>query len=447
LSLKVKSNWEQVLKNQKEETKEDIVQQLSQEHKDLFSYALSEEKRKEAEEKVRKVVFARADIAPGEHKEYITSIMGQLSGYGPMEPFFRDDEKTREITEVSVNPAGDGKPKVFYEIYGRREFAGTNYFENNEDLTRFCQKICEDIGKSFTPDMPMVDAWMPDGTRVSISGFKVSPLGTEITFRKSPLLRPKLPLPALVKSGTFPHFVSDLMVDLLVAGHANLGICGRTNSGKTTTLRAMGEHIDRRERVIIAETSFELSFPHLPECINLVEVGHGENKIVTMADICAAILRKNPDRIILGEIRAGEIVAGSELAEASSGGFWTNLHVADVNDLRSRLPKMFQWGGMKLLPEMVDNQIRTMFHFLLFQDKGEDDSRVLMELVEVTKDGYNTIIRFDKEEFAKTGKHRWIYENPVTPQRLGQLAFRGAKLKPEYEKVHEKYLHIEGVAS
>jgi len=440
LALKVRSNWEEVLEQEKEEIIEDLIQQVTQEHSDLFSSTLSDEKLKEAEEVVKKAVKGRKDLAPDDHEKVIASIMGQLSGYGPLKPFF--SEGAEEITEVMVNPSEDGIPKVFYAKHGTLHYAGNHYFKSNEDLTRFCQKICDDIGKSFTPDMPMVDAWMADGTRVSISGFKASPLGSEITFRKSPLLRPPLPLSALVKSGTFPQFAADLMVDLLVAGHANLGVFGRTDSGKTTVLRALGEHIDKRERIIVAETSFELSFPNHPNCVNLVEVGYGDKKIVTLADICAAILRKNPDRVMVGEFRAGEIVSGSELAEATSGGFWTTLHAGDVDDLRSRLPKMFFQGGMPLPREMVDDQIRTMFHFLLFFDKGEDDSRVLMELVEVTKEGYNTVIRFDKEEFANTRSRRWIYENPVTLERLGQLAFRGAKVKPEYETVHEKYLYL-----
>lgn len=266
--------------------------------------------------------------------------MGQISGYGPLEEFFTGPN-AQEITEIMVNPSSDGIPKVFFGMHGRSHYAGNHYFKNNEDLTRYCQKICEDIGRPFNEESPIVDAWMGDGSRVAVMGFKASPLGTALTIRKSPLVRPPLPLSALVDSGTFPPFVKDLMIDLLVGGHPNIGVFGRTDSGKTTVLRSMGEHIDPGERVIIGETSYEMSFPKLPNLINLVEVSYGDKKLVSMANICAAINRNNPDRAMVGKIRGGEIVAASEIAESTSGGFWTTGHAGGVPELRSRLPKMF----------------------------------------------------------------------------------------------------------
>jgi pilus assembly protein CpaF len=289
----------------------------------------------------------------------------------------------------------------------------------------------------------MVDAWLKDGSRIAVMGYNVSPLGTALTIRKSPLVRPPLPLSALVENGTLPKLVADLLVDVLVKGHANLGVFGRTDSGKTAFLRALGHHIDPIERLIIGETSYELSFPNLKNCINLTEVVYGSEKIVNMTMICEAINRNNPDRAMVGEVRGGEIVAASEIAESTSGGFWTTGHAGGVSELRSRVPKMFARGGMNLAREYVDEQIRCMFHFLIFLDKDSAGERVLMSLVEVTDEGYKTIIRFDEGEFSHSGKRRWIYENAISGDRLARLAFRGADIKPEYETIAEKQLYPE----
>lgn len=444
MGLKISKDWLGDIERQKEHIIEDIASQLSRDHPELFSKgALVGDERINAEAVVRNAVLTRRDLAQHEQEEVIRSIMGQVSGYGPLEPFFTGPD-AMEITEVMVNPSKDGKPKVFYGKHGRAHYAGNKFFKDNNDLTRFCQKICEDAGRPLTEESPMVDAWMSDGSRVAVMSFKASPLGTAVTIRKSPLVRPPLPLSALVKSGTFPPFVAEIMVDLLVHGHPNLGVFGRTDSGKTTVLRSIGEHIDPSERVIIGETSFEMSFPSLPNLINLVEVSYGDKKLISMSNICASINRNNPDRAMVGEIRAGEVVAASEIAESTSGGFWTTGHAGGINELRSRLPKMFQQGGMPLPRDMVDDQIRAMFHFLIFLDKSYDGKRTLMSLVEVNDEGYNTVIQFDTEEYAKTeGKvRRWIYKNPITKDRLSLLAFRGARIKPEYEHIHEKYLYI-----
>jgi pilus assembly protein CpaF len=203
-------------------------------------------------------------------------------------------------------------------------------------------------------------------------------------------------------------------------------------------------HIDPDERVIIGETSYELSFPHLKNCLNLTEVVYGDEKVVNMAQICEAINRNNPDRGMLGEARGGEIGAASEIAESTSGGFWTTGHAGGVNELRSRIPKMFARGGISLTREHVDEQIRCMFHFLIFLDKDSSGKRALMSLVEVTDEGYRTIVRFDENEFAQTGKRRWRYENAISDDRLARLVFRGANVKPEYETVRDEYLYPEG---
>ena len=433
-------DWFDQVEREKERIIEEIASQLSKETPLLFSGSMTGQSYAEVEKVVRSAVLSRRDLIPDEADGVVAAIMGQASGYGPLSVFFVGPDAA-EITEVMVNPSLDG-PLVVYGKHGHPFKADGIFFKDNEEVKRYCQKICEDVGRPFTEDSPMVDAWLRDGSRIAVQGFKVLPLGPAFTIRKSPLIRPPLPLSALVANGTMPKLAADILI-ALVRGHANLGVFGRTDSGKTAVLRSLGQYIDPIERVIVGETSYELAFPHLQNCINMVEVVYGDREIVTMTRICKSINRSNPDRAIVGEVQGGVFVAASEIAESTSGGFWTTGHAGGLNELRSRMPKMFAQGGLPLAREYVDDQIRSMFHFLIFLDKDSAGKRALMSLVEVAEDGYRTIVRLDEDEFARAGKRRWVYENAISRTRLSRMAFRGAEIKPEFESAPDELLYPE----
>ncbi|MEG6617490.1 ATPase, T2SS/T4P/T4SS family [Peptococcaceae bacterium 1198_IL3148] len=432
-------DWDSIVDVQKTDIVEELASQIYKEHPDLFNgdkVALGESINVDyLEQIIRQTVLTRKDLLPDEIEEITGKILGQATGYGQLSEFFTGPE-AEEITETMINPSKDG-PKVFVGKHGRPHYVGNHYFKNDQEVKDFVQLHCDKAGRSFTAESPVVDAWLPDGSRLAAMGYKACPLGTMITIRKSPVLRPPLPLSVMVANGTMPQLFSDIAKDLLVPGQCNIGVFGRTDSGKTTLLRALGLFIDPMDRTMIGETSFELFMPNLENCINVVTVKIGGNEILSMGDICDSFNRNNPDRTIVSEIRAGEVVAAAEIAESTSGGFWTTAHCGSVNQLRSRLPKMFARGGMTLPRELVDDQIRSMFNYLIFVDKDSMKKRTLMELVQVTDDDYRPIIRFDKEEYALTrGKtRRWIYENPISNKGLADLGFRGGTIKPEYEKV------------
>lgn len=440
------TDWLLVAEQQKEKIINEIASQLSRERPDLFhGQSLLSGKRDEIEAIVRQAVLTRKDLVhPSEAGKIVAAIMGQATGYGVLQEFFVGPG-AEEITEIFIVPSKDG-PKVFYGKHGRSWPAEKQYFRNNEEALRYFQKICEDVGRPFTEDAPIVDAWLPDGSRIAVIGFKTSPLGVAATIRKSPLTRPPMTLQKLVEFGMLPQFAADMLVDLFVRGHANIGVFGRTDSGKTTLLRALGLFIDPWERTFITETSFEMYMSNLLNVVNLIEVAYGDRTLVDMTQLCKTSNRNNPDRTVVSEIRSKEIIAASQIASSTSGGFWTSGHAGDVNSLRTRLWGMFMDGGVNLPREFLDEVIASMFHFVIFVDKEtitEQRRRTLMEVVEVVPgEGYRTIIRFDTREFANTGgkTSRWIYENPVSPERLATLAFRGAKVKPEYEKITEKYI-------
>ncbi|WP_449241488.1 ATPase, T2SS/T4P/T4SS family [Desulfoscipio gibsoniae] len=435
------NDWSEQTETQKEKIVQEIAINLSKQHPDLFTGKVKDFN---PEPLIRQAVMTRKDLVQSEIEDVVQAIMGQATGYGPLAEFFIGPD-AQEITEVMINPSPDG-PKIFYGKHGKHWPTTKKYFKDNEEATRFCQKICEDAGRTFTADNPIVDAWMKDGSRIAVMSFKASPLGTAATIRKSPLVRPPLNLSKLVEYEMLPIFAKRFIVDLLVSGQASIAFCGRTDSGKTTFMRACGEFINLGERIIISETSFELAFPNLPNCINLVEVSYGNNVLVDMTLLCKTINRNNPDRAMVGELRSGEILAASQIAASTSGGFWTSLHAGNIFDLKGRIHGMFFEGGMKLDKDFLDDKIRSMFNYVIFMDKDRDKKRAVTQIVEVTPNGYNSILKLDMEKYTTSGgkTRRWIYENTVTPEGLANLAFRGANITPEYQTIKNKYLYTGG---
>ena len=441
--LKVeKDNWEEIIQKEYDAIVEELALQVSKNYPDIFNNRLVGEALTEAEQKISEIVHKSPELTPEEKSRATKAILGQATGYGPLGKFFKETEKAREITEVMVNAVENEPPRVFIGKGGSLHRVNEVLFRNTAELEMYMRTIAENSGKSFTEDTPIVDAWLRDGSRAALIGYKANPAGANLTIRKSPLIRPALTMDDLIKFKMFPKFFKEFAKELLVGGASNLIVGGRTDSGKTTVLRALGLFIKPHERVMIGETSYELAMPHLDNVVNVVMVRHGDREVVSMADICASFNRHNPDRTIVGEIRGAEIVDAANIAESTSGGFWTTIHAGDVDDIRGRFPKMFQAGGVKLDREDVDTQIRTMCHFIIFCDKDYTGTRVCTEVVEVTKNGYRTIIRFDKKAFAesKAKIRQWIYENTVSEERLNNLAFRGAEILPEFKNVHQKIL-------
>lgn len=469
MSLAMTKNWMEKIKVDIEAIVHELAQDIYNKNPDFFlGKSMGVHDHDTLMLMIREAVATREDI-PFMEKEKITDrLMGMATGYGPLRPFFLGGINlpglgfvpAHEITEVMVNPNPYGRPRVFCGYHGRLYYAGDHFFEDQTQVKNFIRKTVESAGRTFGEENAVVDAWLEDGSRLSAFGFKVCPTGFAFNIRKSPLLRPAMPISKLVAYQMFPTLVMEIIINLLVHGHANFGCFGPTDSGKTTVVRSAAEFFNETERVLIGEVSFEVALPHLPNCLNLVEVNVNGNRMVTMNNICDTILRNNPDRTIVGEIRGSESVGASEISETSSRGFITTGHAPTLEKLIMRLPKMFgRPGGMKLEREFVNGQLGSMFNFILFFDKvdipnenatSEKDrtigKRILTELAEIDEKGnHKTIISFDKKEFRNSNRKvfRWEYENPVSEHLLDSLYMHGAVIKPEYEDVKkaDKYLY------
>lgn len=444
--------WIKDIQRDRENIIEELSKELRQKHPWLLTKKLVGRDYEKACEIVRTAVLSNKELLFEEKDEAFRRIMGQVTGYGPLQEFFvgtvRVPDISRpvdasEITEIMVVPAPDGPPKVFYSCHGRRYYAGDNYFPDNKVLLEYCQKICDDSGRPLVVDSPIQDVWLKDGTRVAVVAFGASPLGPAVTMRKSPLLMLPLPMDELVKKNMLPEFAARLCRDLLIKGYAKIGIFGRTDSGKTTFMKALALFYPRYKRIIITETSYEFFLPGFDNCLNLVEVISAGVVIVDMTMLCNVVNRSNPDISIVGELRSKEIVPALQIA-ASTSCFMTTGHAGTIRDLRTRIVGMHRDAGIELPRDSLDETISTLFDFIIFlgkETRTKEEKRTLMSIEEVVPGGYRTIIRFDFDEFAATGKRRWIYENTVSKEKLSRLAFQGAEILPEYKEIKQKYLY------
>lgn len=442
MSLTIKENWGSELKK----TKEKIITELGNElrKEGLLGKLGPEFNYESTRSKVRERVKNRSDVLPEQIEEIVYKIMGQATSYGPLQEFFVGPG-AEKVEEVTVKPRHGEPPAVFAEIDGETHLMGHHYFDSNSDVVEYADKICQDVGKTFSENVPLLIAWLPDGSRVTIIGFKASPFGVIMIIRKSPVTRPPMPMETLVEHKMLPPFAAELIQNMLVKGHANLGYWGRTGCGKTTFMRAAGIAIDILERLFIAETYFEIFMPDLLNCINLTEVVHDGKKIVSLRDLGKIMNTSNPDRAWLGEVTGEEILVALQMA-TSLAGFWCTGHAETMKALRSRIWTLFFLAGVNLPKDFLDEIIASMFHFVIFLGRESLTSkrkRILLDIVEVSPTGdHKTIISFDRRKFAesKGQVYKWKYVNPISEESLLDMAFKGAILKPEYEKVHREIL-------
>jgi len=243
--LETEKSWQTVMEEQKDDIAGEVAKTLALRYARYFGgkEPLVGGHYEAAYEIAKRHVLTRDDLLPAEQQPVLMKVMGQASQYGPLLPFFVGED-AQEITEVLVNPAGFGRPRVYIGRHGRQHFAGDAYFQSDREVKEYAQMICHDSGRDFTETTPAVDAWLRDGSRVSVFGYKASPAGTAVTIRKSPLRRPPLPLARLVENGMFPPLAGSLISELLVTGHSNFGCFGRTDSGKTTCILVPPKQLD-----------------------------------------------------------------------------------------------------------------------------------------------------------------------------------------------------------
>jgi pilus assembly protein CpaF len=314
----------------------------------------------------------RTPLTRDERHRLVREIADDILGYGPIEPLLQDES----ITEVMVN-ASD---RVYIERAGKIEHVDVA-FADDAHLLRIIDKIVSQVGRRIDEASPMVDARLPDGSRVNAIIPPLALKGPSLTIRK--FSRDPYTIDDLISFGTLTPKAAQFLA-ACVRGKLNVLISGGTGTGKTTTLNAMSAYIPGDERIVTIEDAAELQLQQ--EHIVSLESrppnieGKGE---VRIRELVRNALRMRPDRIIVGEVRGAETVDMLQAMNTGHEGSLTTIHANSPRDALARLETLVMTAGVELPLRAIREQIASAFDLLIQIARLVDGSRRITEITEV----------------------------------------------------------------
>jgi pilus assembly protein CpaF len=318
------------------------------------------------------LTLAGTPLTREERRQLVRQLTDDILGYGPLEPLLADDS----ITEVMVN----GPDRVYIERAGKIEKAPVR-FVDEAHLMRIIDKIVSQIGRRVDEASPMVDARLPDGSRVNAIIRPLSLTGPTLTIRK--FSREPYTINDLITFGTLSARAAQLL-GACVKGKLNILISGGTGTGKTTTLNAVSSYIPDDERIVTIEDAAELQLQQ--EHVITLESrpanieGSGEIKI---RELVRNALRMRPDRIIVGEVRGAETLDMLQAMNTGHEGSLTTIHANSPRDALARLETLVMTAGVELPHRAIREQIASAFDLLVQIQRLVDGTRRISHISEV----------------------------------------------------------------
>jgi pilus assembly protein CpaF len=393
--------------------------------------ALEKMSRAQIEEEVGDIVLEELDkqrhaLNHAERKQLVDDVLDELLGLGPIEPLLKD----ATITDILVN----GYDNVFVERYGVLEQTAVR-FKDEKHLIRIIQKIVSAVGRRVDESSPMVDARLADGSRVNAVVPPLALDGSLLSIRK--FAKVPISLGRLIEIGSVPSQVAEVL-KAVVAARLNVLISGGTGSGKTTMLNAMSAFIDNRERIVTIEDSAELQLQQ--EHVARLETrpanieGKGE---IAQRDVVKNSLRMRPDRIIVGEVRAGEAFDMLQAMNTGHDGSMTTVHANSPRDALSRVEQMIGMSGIDVPPRSARAQISSAIHVVVQVARLSDGRRKLISLSELSgMEGevitMQEIFRYRQTGVGSDGMVQGKFEaTGIRPRFLEQVMAHGVSLSPD----------------
>jgi pilus assembly protein CpaF len=351
------------------------------------------EVRKEIEE-----AFGRAlddeglALTRAERSRMLEQITDEIIGLGPLEPLLRDES----ITEVMVN----GPRQVYIERDGKLELTNIS-FQNDEHVLRIIDRIIAPIGRRIDESSPMVDARLVDGSRVNAIIPPLSLVGPVLTIRKfsaSPLTTDDL-----IRFGTATPEMFDFL-RACVEARLNVFVSGGTGSGKTTMLNILSSFIPNDERIVTIEDAAELQLrqEHVVTLESRPPNIEGKGAI-PIRELVRNALRMRPDRIIVGECRAGEALDMLQAMNTGHDGSMSTGHANTPRDMLARLETMVLMAGVDLPLRAIREQIASAVDLIVHQNRLKDGSRKIVSITEVQGMEGDVIVMQDVFSFEQTG--------------------------------------------
>lgn len=358
--------------------------------------------REELERRARNALEAEPEILTEQEKgEIIRSVVDRIVGLGPLQPLLEDPT----ITEIMVNDAYN----VFIEREGHIEETEVR-FRDEAHLRHVIDRIVAPLGRRIDESSPLVDARLPDGSRVNAIVPPLALRGPALTIRK--FSSDPFTLERLVDLGTISPSMARFL-ERCVRRRVSMIISGGTGSGKTSTLNALGLCIPAGERLITIEDSAELQLRH-PHWVSLesrppnVE-GRGE---ITIRTLVRNALRMRPDRIIVGEVRGGEAFDMLQAMNTGHRGSLTTLHANTPRDALIRLESMVLMAGFDMPVSAIRRMIGGAVEIVVQQDRRPDGQRVMTAIHALYRKGpedlaLRPLFLYDPEQ----GRHKRVEES------------------------------------
>ena len=352
-------------------------------------------------------------------------VLDEIFGFGPIQRLLDDDS----VTEVMVN----GPNHVYVERKGQPQIADVKFL-NDDHVLKVIDRIVRPLGRRVDRKWPMVDARLPDGSRVNAIIPPCSIDGPSVTIRK--FGKKKLTVEDLIKFGSMTREMADFLQACVVSA-LNVVVSGGTGSGKTTLLNVLSTCIPSEDRIVTIEDSAELRLGQ--EHIVRLEAKPAEidgSGRVTINDLVINSLRMRPDRIVVGEVRDGAAFAMLQAMNTGHDGSLTTLHANSPREAVSRMETMCMMAGMDMPVDVIRAQIAGAIHLIVQQTRLPDGQRKVSSITEVQGLESGTVVLqeiFALDVKGKTQDGKYVTElkpTGVRPRFTPKLEANGFKLPP-----------------
>lgn len=353
----------------------------------------------------------------------VSDIVSEAIGFGPLEAFLEDDD----VTEIMVN----GPNQIYLEKFGKLSRANAS-FSSVQALMNVIERIVSPLGRRIDEGSPMIDARLPDGSRVNAIIPPLALTGPTLTIRK--FAKERFHIDDLVKFGSLSKEMAQFL-EICVKYRQNLVVSGGTGSGKTTTLNVLSDFIPDGERIVTIEDSAELQLgqPHIVSLESRPSNVEGKGA-VEIRDLVRNSLRMRPDRIVIGECRGGEALDMLQAMNTGHDGSLTTGHANNPRDMLARLETMVLMAGIELPSKAIREQIASAIQIIVQQTRMSDGRRRIVSIVEVgTWEGdiiaLQEVFRFRQKGLDAEGNVIGVYEGcGYAPSFYESLSDAGIKL-------------------
>ena len=374
--------------------------------------------------------FARAErlvLNTTELEELGASVHDEMVGLGPIEPLLKDDS----INDILIN----GPFQVYVERRGELEPTPVRFLDNDH-LLRIVNRIVAGVGRRIDESQPMVDARLPDGSRVNAAIAPIAIDGACVSIRK--FSKKPYTLEKLVEVGAMPACVAEFLHGAIKARVSTV-ISGGTGSGKTTLLNALSSAISHKERLITIEDAAELQLqqPHVVRMETRPPNIEGKGEI-RQRELVKNALRMRPDRVILGEVRGEEAFDMLQAMNTGHEGSMATIHANTPRDAITRLEQMVAMSGMQISQESVRGQIAAAVGMIVQVMRLSDGKRRMTSVSEIVgMEGQvvqmQEIFAFHRTHTAADGAvHGEFRASGLRPRCLDEMMRRGIAYDTAY---------------